>query len=92
MLEHSLAKEKDKTRRLDNDNHTAQRELTEERFRRREAEEKSNRMAIDNSNLTRQNDDLKYVFICHFSIFYYDILRRGFSAGAISHADFIDLF
>jgi len=59
MLEHSLQKEKDKSRRLDNDNASAQRELSDERSRRREAEEKANRMAIDNSNLVRQNDDLK---------------------------------
>lgn len=59
MLEHSLQKEKDKSRRLDNDNASAQRELSEERSRRRDAEEKANRMAIDNSNLVRQNDDLK---------------------------------
>jgi len=59
MLEHSLQKEKDKSRRLDNDNASAQRELSEERSRRRDAEEKANRMAIDNSNLVRQNDELK---------------------------------
>ena len=63
MLEHSLQKEKDKSRRLDNDNASAQRELSDERSRRREAEEKANRMAIDNSNLVRQNDDLKLVLI-----------------------------
>ena len=52
MLEHSLSKEKDRARRLSNENQMIIRDLESEKQR-------SNVLRSENDSLRRENDDLK---------------------------------